>query len=140
VNGRRQELSLMERLDERPRFELAEVRKANARELGYRFIAGAVTSVMAGIVTLVFGARVGGILLAFPAILAASLTLISEEEDSAMAREDARGAMAGGCGLVAFAVVGALTFGALSGALALLLSAIAWAVTALGIYVLLWWR
>jgi len=38
------------------------------------------TSVAAGLVTLGFGARVGGILLGFPAIMAASLTLIEEEE------------------------------------------------------------
>ena len=135
-----QESKLTQRLHERPSFELDKVRKARPRDLGYRFLAGALTSVLAGALTMVFGARVGGILLAFPAILAASLTLIEQQEDSAEAREDARGAIVGGCALAAFAVVGVVTFGEISGALALLLAAAAWMVAAFGGYLLLWWR
>jgi hypothetical protein len=140
VTTQAHEPSLTEPLDERPKFELGKARQAGARDLAYRFIAGATTSVVAAIMTALFGARVGGILLAFPAILAASLTLIEEQEDSAEAREDARGAIAGGCALGAFAVVGALTFGAVSGAVALVLCASAWAGAALALYLVLWWR
>jgi hypothetical protein len=103
-------------------------------------VAGAATSVVAGLVTLAFGARVGGILLAFPAILAASLTLIEEQEDSVDAREDARGAIVGGCGLIVFAVVAAVTLNELPPAVALLLAAAAWALVALGSYAVFWWK
>jgi hypothetical protein len=79
-------------------------------------------------------------MLAFPAILAASLTLIEEQEDSVDAREDARGATAGAIALAAFAVVALLAFGHLPGAAALVLAAAAWLLTAGALYVLLWWR
>jgi hypothetical protein len=95
---------------------------------------------VAGATTLAFGPRVGGILLAFPAILAASLTLIEEQENSVDAREDARGAVAGGCALAIFAVVAALTLGHLPGAVALAIAAAAWLLVAMSIYVVLWWR
>lgn len=58
-----------------------------------------------------------------PAILGASLTLIEEQEDSEEGSEDARGAIAGACGLTVFAIFAALTLGHLSGGVALLLAA-----------------
>jgi hypothetical protein len=128
------------RVEERPTLELAKVRRLRARELGYRFVAGAGTSIVAGAATLAFGPRAGGILLAFPAILAASLTLIEEEEDSAEAREDARGAVIGGFGLALFAIAAALTLGELSGATALLLATAAWFAGALTGYLAAWFR
>ncbi len=134
------EATIRERVEERPSLELGKVREVRARDVGYRFLAGALTSIASGAVTLAFGARVGGILLAFPAILAASLTLIEEQEDSAEAREDARGAVMGGFALGLFAAVAALTLGALSGALALALATVTWFVVALLGYVLAWLR
>ncbi len=108
--------------------------------LAYRFLSGAATSVIAGIITLGFGPRVGGIFLAFPAILAASLTLIEEQNDSAEAREDSRGAVLGGLAMVAFAAVGAIAFGHLGGAIVLLLAAAAWLVVAMLGYLIAWFR
>ncbi len=93
-----QEPSFLDRLDERPKIDSGKIAQTRPRELLYRFAAGALTSVISGAATLAFGPRVGGILLAFPAILAASLTLIEEQEDSLDAREDARGAIVGGVG------------------------------------------
>ncbi len=134
------EPTITERLDERPGLEVHRMAAVPPRELAYRFIAGALTSIGAGAVTLLFGPRVGGILFAFPAILAASLTLIQEEEDSAHAREDARGAVVGGAALALFALVAALTIGHVAGAVALLAAAAAWLLAALLGYALLWWR
>jgi Protein of unknown function (DUF3147) len=65
-------------------------------------------------------------MLAFPAILAASLTLIAEEEDRSEARECARGAVIGGLAMALFATVAAVSLGKLNGAIALLLAAVAW--------------
>jgi len=134
------EVTIFQRVKGRPALELDKVREVRARDMGYRFLAGALTSIGSGAATLVFGARAGGILLAFPAILAASLTLIEEQEDSAEAREDARGAVMGGFALVLFAAVAALTFGALSGSLALLVATVTWFVVALVGYGLAWLR
>jgi hypothetical protein len=134
------EAPIASRVEEHPKLELGKARQLRLRDLGYRFIAGAVTSIAAGAATLAFGPRAGGILLAFPAILAASLTLIEEQEDSAEAREDARGAVLGGFALCLFAVVAAVTLGKLSGAIALLLATAAWFAGALIGYFLAWFR
>jgi uncharacterized protein DUF3147 len=140
MSERQPEPGITHRVDERPSFDAGKVAKAKPRDLLIRFVAGAVTSVTAGVVTIAFGARAGGILLAFPAILAASLTLIEQKEDSADAREDARGAIAGGFALAAFAAVAAVSFGHIPGALALAIAALAWVVTAGLLYVVCWWR
>jgi hypothetical protein len=129
-----------ERVEQRPAFSLGKVKETTARELVIRFAAGATTSVASGIVALIFGPRVGGILLGFPAIMAASLTLIAEEEDVAEAREDARGGVVGACALTLFAAVATLTFGHLPGGVVLALSTVIWAAAALLGYVVLWWR
>lgn len=134
------EAPIIERVEERPSLRPSAVREVRGRDVGYRFLGGALTSIAAGGVTLLFGARVGGILLAFPAILAASLTLIEEEENSAEAREDARGAVMGGIALALFAAVAAVTFGSLSGALALVLATVAWFAWAFLGYLVAWFR
>jgi hypothetical protein len=135
-----QEKPITRRVDERPQLDLRRIARTNRKPLVYRFGAGALTSVAAGALTLAFGDRFGGIFLAFPAILAASLTLIEEEEAAADAREDARGATVGGAALTLFAAVAALTLGHLNGALALLSASVAWIAAALLGYAALWWR
>lgn len=135
-----EEAPITERVPERPSFRPGNVRQVGARALGVRFIAGALTSIGAGAVTLSFGARTGGLFLAFPAILAASLTLIEEQENSAQAREDARGAVIGGCALATFATIAAMAFGNLNGAVALGLATLGWFVVAMLGYLLAWFR
>lgn len=134
------EPTIRERLSERPVFKLSRVREARPRDLGIRFAAGALTSVVAGVLGLVSGPKIGGIMLAFPAILAASLTLIEEQEDAVDAREDARGATAGGVGLLAFAICAWLLFGRLPAGLVLLCAGGAWTLVAGALYLLLWFR
>jgi hypothetical protein len=135
-----QELTITQRVSERPSAQLGKLREVRARDLAYRFLAGALTSVSAGLVTLAFGARVGGILFAFPAILGASLTLIEEQEDSAEAREDARGAVMGGCALALFAAIAAVALGKINPVVALLLAAAGWLGGAFLGYLLAWFR
>jgi hypothetical protein len=134
------EPTVRDRIERRPHLDPRRALQAKPGDLLVRFAAGAMTSICAGLVTLAFGPRVGGIFLAFPAILGASLTLIEQQEDSVDAREDARGAIAGGCALAVFAVVVAVTVERVSGGLALLIGAAAWLVSAVGIYTALWWR
>lgn len=135
-----EETTVADRVEERPSLETEKVHRLGTRELGYRFIAGAITSVASGVATLAFGPRVGGVFLAFPAILAASLTLISREEDRREAREDARGAVVGALALALFAAVAALSIGKLHGAIAMLLATAAWFAAALIGYLIAWFR
>jgi hypothetical protein len=79
--------------------------QAPARDWLIRFAFGAGVSAIAGVVAAVAGPRVGGVFLAFPAILLASLTLIAKEEGINPARDDARGAVIGTVGLLGFALV-----------------------------------
>jgi hypothetical protein len=140
MSQRTEERPLTERVDERPMFKPSKLTNARPRDLVIRFVAGGLTSIAAGGLTLAFGARLGGIMLGFPAILAASLTLIQEQEDSAHAREDARGAIAGGCAMAAFALAATLALGRLNAAVALAIAAGAWVLTAMTLYVILWFR
>jgi hypothetical protein len=140
MNERNYESTVTQRLAERPSVSLSEIAHVRPRDLGIRFVAGALTSIAAGVLSIVFTARVAGLMLAFPAILAASLTLIEEQDDSVEAREDARGAILGGAAMGAFAAVAAITFGSMSGAIALVLGSAAWAGVALGGYLIAWWR
>jgi uncharacterized membrane protein (GlpM family) len=50
------------------------------------------------------GAKVGGLFLAFPAILLASLTLVAQKKGDRQARDEARGAIVGTIGMLIFAV------------------------------------
>lgn len=140
MSGARAEPTLDTRVEEHPGFDAGALNQVRLGGMALRFAAGALTSVCAGGVTLLFGPRIGGILLAFPAILVASLTLIEQDDGVEEAREDARGAMAGGAAMTLFALVAALLFGHLPGALVLALAALTWVTVAFGLYRLLWWR
>jgi len=111
-----------------------ELRNMRPRELAIRFGFGAGVSLLAAIVSTVAGARVGGVFLAFPAILLASLTLIAKKDGVARARDDARGAALGTLGLIAFALVAAVTLTRWHPAAALATATAAWAVVSLAAY------
>jgi hypothetical protein len=115
-------------------------RDVRKRDLLVRFGFGAATSVVAACVSLLFGPLTGGVLLAFPAILAASLTLIADEESARLAREDGRGAVVGAVALGAFATAGAVAFTKLASVLVLLVALAVWIAVAVGGYWLLWGR
>jgi hypothetical protein len=76
--------------------------------------------------------ELAGLFLAFPAILPASITLIKEVDGRAAAVDDARGAILGGFGLTAFALVVAFTAGKLPDALVIVLASAAWLAVAVG--------
>jgi len=120
--------------------QVARVGDLRLRDLIVRFTFGAITSAVAGSLSILFSPIVGGVFLAFPAILAASLTLIAEEEDREESREDARGAVVGALALAAFAGIGVLTFTVIAWPLALAAASGGWALVALGLYLLLWVR
>jgi uncharacterized membrane protein (GlpM family) len=117
-------------------FDLGKLRQLRGRDLVIRFLAGAATSLAAALIGLA-NVRVGGLFLAFPAILIAGLTLVAEKEGDAAAAQTAHGSVAGGIGLLAFAMTAALSLGTLSDALALSLASLAWGITTAAGYVLL---
>lgn len=135
-----QEPTLTDRIGERPSFDARKAGGARPRDLLIRFAAGGITSIVSGALTIAFGPRVGGIFLAFPAILGASLTLIEEQEGSVDAREDSRGSILGACAMALFAIAATLALGHIGGAIALLIASAIWVVAALSLYLILWWR
>ena len=124
----------VEQDDDRIRFTPGGVKKMDKRQALIRFGAGAAASLLAALVSTIFGSKTAGPLLALPAILIASLTLIADEDGLRAAIDDSRGAVLGGIGLVAFAVVVWQGFGHLATWLVLVLATVAWAVVSLLLY------
>lgn len=116
--------------------DLGELRKAKVGPLALRFAFGAAISIIAGLAGMSLGSIIGGMLLAFPAIAPATLTLIEKEDGNAAAVHDVGGAVFGGVGLIAFAVVGMLLFGRVAAPVALVACLGAWTVVAVTLYVL----
>ncbi|MGW3497662.1 DUF3147 family protein [Streptomyces sp. NPDC001020] len=127
-NGKRAEDRDRVRLDLRAAWDMPR------KDLLVRFGFGVAVSFLAAVVSTVFGPFVGGVFLAFPAILLASLTLVAKEEGLRRARDDVRGATLGTLGLAAFAVVGTVLLRHHSAWLALGAATAAWAAVSLAAY------
>jgi hypothetical protein len=89
----------------RPQLDPAGLKKAKPWEYVVRFLFGGLVTVLAGLAAKVWGPIVGGLFLAFPAILPASLTLVSQHDGRRRALEDARGGRLGSVGLIAFGLI-----------------------------------
>lgn len=124
----------VEQDDDRIRFDPGAVRQVGGRQAAIRFAAGAGASLVAALVSQLFGSGPAGPLLALPAILIASLTLIADDDGLRAAIDDSRGAILGAVGLVAFAVVCWQLLGSEPTWLVLLLATVAWAVVSLLLY------
>ncbi len=133
-----QSLTWFEAPDESPSLDPKRAQGISARDLLVRFAFGAGTSAVAGVISVVWNEHASGVMLAFPAILAVSLTLIADEESRRAAREDARGAVLGGVGLAAFALVCYGSFQHLPPVIVLALALVAWVCVACGLYLVLW--
>lgn len=118
----------------RPGIEAGAAGSIRPGEYAIRFLFGAAVTLTAVLAGKVGGPGAGGLFLAFPAILPATLTLIERKEGRRRAREDDLGAIAGGFGLIAFAVVGGLALSrlALPGLASLSAGAAAWLVVSVG--------
>ncbi len=103
------------------------------RDLLLRFGFGAAVSAMAGGVTVIYGPRVGGLFLAFPAIMPATLTLLERKDGLPQAVSDVRGAILGAVGMAGFAAIAAALL-ARSPGLALAAALAGWALISLGLY------
>jgi Flp pilus assembly protein TadB len=118
---------------------LYSLRESHWHDYAARFLLGGAATVLTGIIAAYFGPLVGGLFLAFPAILPATATLVErharERKEAAslsggrrgreVAALEAAGASLGSIGLMAFAVVIWLTIPKMTW-LAFLLAGAAW--------------
>jgi nitrate/nitrite transporter NarK len=105
------------------RFSPSSLKKGRWYEYVIRFALGGVATVFTGLVSSRYGASIGGLFLALPAIFCASATLIEKHEirrkrEAGLAGErrgqmaaavDSAGAALGALGMLAFAIVFSLT-------------------------------
>jgi len=110
-----------------PGVDLGKLRRVVPSDLVWRFAFGAGISVVAGLAGLLVSSRFGGLFLAFPAILPATLTLLEEKDGTEEAVDDVRGAAMGAVGLLAFALAAWATR-------SLVVAAAAWLVASLAAY------
>jgi hypothetical protein len=119
-----------------PQFNPEEIGSHRMRDYVIRFFFGAVISLVAGLIGMKFGPRLGGVFLAFPAILPASLTLIAKKEGDDRAARDSIGAVLGAIAMIAFAVIISVWVVSLGVVLALAIALVVWLVVAVALYAL----
>lgn len=113
------------------------MKKSTVTDTLIRFVFGGVISVIAGLVARWYGPVVGGLFLAFPAILPASITLLQEQDGRTPAGVYALAAVAGGVGLIVFGA-GVWRFGTRGSPVVILIGAtIAWFAAAALVWLLL---
>ena len=88
-----------------PKVDPSGLKETKPHEYLLRFVFGGAVTVAAGLVAHYYGPEIGGLFLAFPAILPASMTLVMDHDGRADACKEARGAALGALGLLAFALV-----------------------------------
>jgi hypothetical protein len=115
-------------------FDPGKLRAVAVPELAVRFAFGAAVSIVAGVAGLSLTPKFGGMFLAFPAILPATLTLLEKKHGTEDAVHDVRGAVLGSAGLVAFASLAALTFTRWAPASVLAAAAAGWVTVSLATY------
>ena len=119
-----------------PKVDPGKLRTHRFGDYAIRFLFGAGISLVAGLAGMAFGPKVGGVLLGFPAILPAALTLIQKKEGKEEASVDSIGAILGAVAMIAFAVVVSVSVVGLGAVSSLLVALLAWAVVAVVLYFL----
>lgn len=109
-----------------PKVDAKRLRETKLGEHLVRFAFGGGVAVATGLVAHRWGPGIGGLFLAFPAILPASLTLVNEHDGRARALDDARGARLGAIAMAAFAGTAWLLAPHMHPALALALAMLTW--------------
>lgn len=115
-------------------FDLAALREVRPPALALRFAFGAAVSIVAGLIGVVAGKRAGGVLLAAPAVLPATLTIIERQEGRRPAVTEVQGSVPGAVALIGFALVVTAATGRLPLVADLLCGLASWVVVALGGY------
>lgn len=112
------------------------LKEASWKEYAVRFGFGGAITAIAGLIAHFFGPVVGGLFLAFPAILPASVTLVQHHEDHKAAEADSFGAAAGSVGLMPFGVAVWVLAPHLAAGLVILLAVAAWLFTSAAVWAL----
>lgn len=126
------------------KIEPSAIRETQFHGYAIRFLPGGGITVIAGLIAKAFGPAVGGLFLAFPAILPASVTLVAKHEKEkknesglrghqrgrAAAAVDAAGTVLGSFGLAIFAVINWRLLPSHSTALVLATATLAWFIAA----------
>jgi hypothetical protein len=119
-----------------PRLSVRGLRKITLRDFAVRFVVGGCITVLAGLITRRCEAALGGMFLAFPAILPASLTLVKRHDGRRQATDDARGGRVGAIALVGFAAMVATTATIWSAPATLAAATITWLAIAYAVWAL----
>jgi MFS family permease len=132
-----------------PTVDLSGLKRAHWLQFVLRFVLGGAVTACTGLVAQHWGPLIGGLFLAFPAIFPASATLIAQHEREKKRRAgmecrrrgrkaaalEAAGAVLGGYGLIAFALVVWLALPRFAVSWTLAFAGAAW----LAVAVSLWW-
>ena len=116
------------------KLELKGLKEIGPLEWGLRFLFGGAICAGTGLLGHAFGPRFGGLFLAFPAILPASLTLLMRHRGRRASVDDGSGATAGAAGLAAFGAVVWKLAERLPPAATLSLATLAWALVSLALW------
>lgn len=125
--------------------DFSSLRRVEVHEYALRFLLGGLVTVATGLIAHSFGAAIGGLFLAFPAIFPASCTLVEKHEAEKKKSRGLKGTVRGrraaaldsfgaalGCiGLAGFAVVGWRCFPTYPAVLVLLGASFTWLVSSL---------
>jgi Protein of unknown function (DUF3147) len=120
----------------RPTFKPAGLKKTKPWEYAVRFVFGGLVTMAAGLVADRFGPEIGGLMLAFPAILPASLTLVKYHDGRAKAVDDARGARLGSLALATFGLPVWFAARSWPPAIVLAVATVAWIAVAVSLWAL----
>ncbi len=123
-----------------PSVDLAGLKKPAWWEMAIRFVFGGLVTVGTGLIDKRFGPAWGGMFIAFPSILPASLTMVKRHDGRPSVVDDARGARIGTFGLLAFALVVTATSTILSAPWALSAATSAWFVVASALWLIQYGR
>lgn len=110
------------------------LREVRPGAFALRFAFGAGVSVVAGLIGVAAGQRAGGVFLAAPAVLPATLTIIEKHEGRGPAVTEVQGSVIGAVALIGFALVAAASTGRIPLAAALLAALATWVAVAIGGY------
>lgn len=115
-------------------FDLTKLGRSSWKDYAIRFVFGGTITALTGVIAHAWGPTVGGLFLAFPAILPASITLVQDHDGKQQAGVDALGAAFGTIGLIVFGLV--IWFAASRGAawIDLLAASALWLVTSVAIW------
>ena len=121
---------------ERLGLDLDNLRRNSWKAYAIRFAFGGAITALTGVIAHTWGPSVGGLFLAFPAILPASITLVQDHGGKSEAGMDALGAAFGTIGLIVFGVVIWIMAPRYAGWLDLLVAGILWLMTSIVVWVI----